>query len=329
MAHQITRTDHLVLAGERAWHGLGTVVADAPTPLDALRLARLDWTVSKSGPIVGAWDDGHTTDWDGNSLIKRDDNNEVLGCVGSGFVPVQNHELAMLADAIGSTGEVRIETAGSLDGGARVWFLCRSDSIDIGDRGDEHIPYVLLANGHDGSLALRVFPTMIRVVCANTWRAADRNGKAGGYTFRHTTNIGTRIEECKEALAAWRTLRDRQIRRIETLAAASISREEIQNLWVRVIETCDGPIPTTPTTPAEQRRRDRSAESLAYMSEVFDREASRFGGTALVAANAATNWIEHARGRLDGAARVSSRLFGDYGTMVDATFRATEQMAIV
>ena len=64
------------------------------------------------------------------------------------------------------------------------------------------------------------------------------------------------------------------------------------------------------------------------MSQVFDREASRFGGNALVAANAATNWIEHSRGRLDGEARLSSRLFGDYGKMVDQTFRTTEALAL-
>jgi phage/plasmid-like protein (TIGR03299 family) len=326
MAHEITSTDHLMLAGEKAWHGLGTLVADAPTPADALTLARLDWTVSKSGPIVGAWDDGTSMDWGGHSLIRRDDNNTVLGCVGSGFVPVQNATLAEVAEALGTTGEVRVETAGSLNGGRRVWFLLRSDSIDIGDRGDEHVPYVLLANGHDGSLALRCLPTMVRVVCANTWRAADESGRQIGYTFRHTAGVAGRIDEMKTALSLWRKQRDQQIARLNRLAEASISRDAIRELWVRVIEACDGPLPATPTTPAEQRRRDRAAESLAYMAETFDREASRFGGTALVAANAATNWIEHARGRLDGDARISSRLFGDYATMTDAAFRTAEHL---
>lgn len=326
MAHEITATDHIVLAGERAWHGLGTLVSEAPTPADALTLARLDWTVSMSGPIVGAWDDGVSLDYDGQRLIRRDDNHAVLGCVGAGFVPVQNRTLAEVADALGSTGEVKVETAGSLNGGRRVWFLLRSDSIDIGDRGDEHVPYVLLANGHDGSLALRAMPTMVRVVCANTWRAADVAGRQVGYTFRHTVNVMNRVSEMKSALASWRRQRDAQIERLNRLAAASITRDEIRDLWVRVIEACDGPLPAVPTTPGEQRRRDRAAESLGYMSQVFDREASRLGGTALVAANAATNWIEHARGRLDGEARVSSRLFGDYATMIDAAIRTTEEI---
>ena len=225
MAHEITKSDHLVLAGERAWHGLGTLVADAPSPADALTLARLDWTVSLSGPIVGAFDDGTSLDYDSNVLIKRDDTNTVLGCVGSRFVPVQNSTLAEVADALGTTGEVKVETAGSLNGGKRVWFLLKSDSIDIGDRGDEHVPYILLANGHDGSLALRCLPTMVRVVCANTWRAADEAGRQVGYTFRHTANIGDRVDDMKRALSSWRKQRDLQIERLNRLAAASISRE--------------------------------------------------------------------------------------------------------
>ena len=64
------------------------------------------------------------------------------------------------------------------------------------------------------------------------------------------------------------------------------------------------------------------------MARVFDREASSLGGSALVAANAATNWIEHARGRLDGEARVSSRLFGDYAQMVDQTIRTAEHLVL-
>ena len=32
---------------EKPWHGLGTMVEEAPTSADALRLAGLDWTVDK------------------------------------------------------------------------------------------------------------------------------------------------------------------------------------------------------------------------------------------------------------------------------------------
>lgn len=42
MSHEITSTDNVVLHRTSAWHGLGTVVADAPTPREALTLAGLE-----------------------------------------------------------------------------------------------------------------------------------------------------------------------------------------------------------------------------------------------------------------------------------------------
>lgn len=33
---------------EKPWHGLGTMVTEAPTSADALRLAGLDWTVEQT-----------------------------------------------------------------------------------------------------------------------------------------------------------------------------------------------------------------------------------------------------------------------------------------
>lgn len=39
---------------EKPWHGLGTIVMDAPTSADALRLAGLDWDVVQE-PIYAAF----------------------------------------------------------------------------------------------------------------------------------------------------------------------------------------------------------------------------------------------------------------------------------
>jgi len=39
---------------EPAWHGLGTIVQDAPTSADALHLAELDWTVEQKPVFIDA-----------------------------------------------------------------------------------------------------------------------------------------------------------------------------------------------------------------------------------------------------------------------------------
>ena len=47
MAHEITEYDNVVLHRTPAWHGLGVVVHEAPTPMEALKIAGLDWNIEQ------------------------------------------------------------------------------------------------------------------------------------------------------------------------------------------------------------------------------------------------------------------------------------------
>ena len=49
MAHNI---ESMFYTREKPWHGLGTMVQEAPTSSEALRLAGLDWTVEGRGSPV-------------------------------------------------------------------------------------------------------------------------------------------------------------------------------------------------------------------------------------------------------------------------------------
>src|SRR5207245_4368462 len=67
--------------------------------------------------------------------------------------------------------------------------------------------YLLLANGHDGSLALTMKFTPIRVVCQNTLSAAlpeNRHGRQqrvpNGVYIRHTESADVRLEEARRVL---------------------------------------------------------------------------------------------------------------------------------
>jgi len=57
---------------------------------------------------------------------------------------------------------------------------------------------------------LRVDASPVRVVCANTQRAAIENTK-GTYTFRHTSNVRQQIAQAREAMGLmWKYLGDFQ-----------------------------------------------------------------------------------------------------------------------
>ena len=162
MAHELTKIDGLALANDGAWHGMGTVVKGAMNPFSALRIAGLEWEVEQSDAITGVFNAGEQDEYrvstDSAKVLLRSDTKTVLGVVGPDYQPFQNQQLAELAYGLRSAadGTVEVETAGSIRGGRRVWMLLRGKTVEFGAPGDETVPYLFLANGHDGSLALTV-----------------------------------------------------------------------------------------------------------------------------------------------------------------------------
>lgn len=316
MSHEIQQNDGLVLASKPAWHGLGTVVESAPNPFAALRIAGMEWTVEQSMVTTGIFNAGTQDEYrvstDAAKILIRSDDRTVLGVVGPDYTPVQNAEIATLAYSLraNADGTAEVESAGTIRGGKRVWMMLRGQSVDMSGCGDESQPYLFIANGHDGMLPLTIVPTGVRVVCSNTFHLALGNAKGSkAFTFRHTKGITTRVEELKQTLERWKATMESGKEVARALAGKQMTREAIQSLWVEVFVALDGPIPSNPANGHEQNRRDRAVEAFAHMTRVFDAEAGQFGANLWVAANAATNWVQHLKSQKsvrDGSVRTYS-----------------------
>ena len=177
---------------EKPWHGLGTIVAEAPNSKDALRLAGLNWKVLQE-PVYT----------ENEELIQgykanvRDTDRKVLGVVTDRYKVIQNEEAFAFTDTLLGEG-VRYETAGSLQEGRRVWMLARLPrEFIIG--GERISPYMVFSNTHDGSGAVKTALTPIRVVCNNTLNLALRTAKRS-WSMIHTGDISGKIEEAKNTL---------------------------------------------------------------------------------------------------------------------------------
>jgi phage/plasmid-like protein (TIGR03299 family) len=308
-------------------------------PFAALKEAGLEWKVLESESVVGVFDvDGEKqrVATDEAKVLIRSDDSTILGVVGSDYTPIQNSTLAELAFALRkqSDGTAEVESAGSIRGGRRVWMLLRGESVSYGHKDDEVATYLFIANGHDGSLSLSVSPTNTRVVCSNTFHAALAKGNRRGsiLRFRHTTGINERVDTLKECIANWRNTIDAGRDVALVLAKAKVNREKIQSLWTQVIEVLDGEIPEKPKNGWEEMARARAVEGLAYMSQVFDRESKQFGANVWVAANAATNWIQHVRSAYnvrtkDSAVRTYSAWDGTTASHIAAAYEIAKEYA--
>ena len=201
-------------------HGLGVQVQEAPESKDALRLAGLDWKVYQREVYT---DSGIRID--GYRANVRNTDNRVLGVVTERYKIVQNEEAFAFTDALLGKG-VRYETAGSLQDGRKVWLLARLPKEYI-ISGEQISPYLVFSNSHDGSAAVRVAVTPIRVVCNNTLNLALSTAKRS-WAMVHTGNIKGKIHEAQETLLMAETYMNKLGKEFETLKCQKLSDRQIK-----------------------------------------------------------------------------------------------------
>lgn len=177
---------------ETPWHGLGIVIENAPTSEDAIRLAGLDWNVVQR-PVF-------TDEMEiipGYKVNVRDTDGKILGMVTDRYRIVQNSEAFAFTDALLGEG-VRYETAGSLASGKRVWMLARLEGRQICEELVD--PYLVFTNSHDGTGAIRVAITPVRVVCQNTLNLAMANASRT-WSCVHKGDIKSKLDEALYTLS--------------------------------------------------------------------------------------------------------------------------------
>ena len=174
------------------WHGLGVRVEEVLGSKEALNQAGLDWKVEQTDVYAAS---GERIP--GYKANIRDIDRSVLGIVGDRYKIVQNEEAFAFTDGLLGEG-VKYETAGSLAGGKIVWMLAKIPEKYI-ISGDAIEPYLVFCNSHDGSGAIRVAMTPVRVVCQNTLNLALK-GASRVWSARHTENVMSRMDEARETL---------------------------------------------------------------------------------------------------------------------------------
>lgn len=188
-------------ARKKMWHNLGTIATEAQTAEDALRLAHLDWLVTKA-PVFTPDADGNFVQIPNKFATVR--NHPIvgfgaLGVVGNIYTPVQNLEAFTMLDAIVDEAGAHFETAGSLHDGKRV-FMSMKMPKDILVGGEDALEmYLVAVNSHDGTGAFVIYVTHIRPVCQNTVTAGLKTAQHR-FSIRHTTSATQRVQQAREVL---------------------------------------------------------------------------------------------------------------------------------
>jgi phage/plasmid-like protein (TIGR03299 family) len=306
MAHNIREHDNMLAIGQRPWHNLGITLDTPPASgEEALRIAKLDWTVEREPLFLG---NGMRAVVTGSvsrqnegqyAAMVRQDTKEILGVVGPGYTPYQNSDFAALFNPLIDGGIADIETCGSLYNGRRVWFLAKFRGADMEiEKGDKVARYLMGSHGHDGTFAMRFGPTAVRIVCANT--LAMSLGEGGKIRCLHTKNLGDNLEVLRDGIAATQEHFELTAEQYRSLSQRGVSRADLRE-YARII------------VEAEQDETQWTASQRAKIGKIIGAAVEGRGNngrTFWSAFNGVTEYLTWEKGRTADT-RLDSLWFGD------------------
>jgi phage/plasmid-like protein (TIGR03299 family) len=297
MAHNV---ETMFSAGrQKPWHYAETsevtkLIQEAPTSKDALRYAGLDWEVlqtpvyMENGIVIPNY-----------KANVRSIDNACLGIVSDRYQIVQNTEAFEFTDAIvGETenGVVTYETAGSLCGGRKIWLLAKMPVQKVLD--DDVEPYMFFSNSHDGSGAIKVGMTPIRIVCNNTLNMALNSAKRS-WSTKHVGDMQSKLEEAKLCLQ----MADKYMQNLDIeadrLANATLYKEQID-------EILDEMFPIDDNDTDRKKQNVQSVKDNFYVA-YFMPDILKFGESAWRAVNAMSDMVTHSTPKRNTASYEENR----------------------
>jgi phage/plasmid-like protein (TIGR03299 family) len=292
------------------WHREGTILADYPGSWAQARvLAGLDWdpVTTDIYAVTGINPDGteHYEPVDGWKAISRSDTGAVLSVNKDSYTVIDHGEMGEIVEAVLAQPNVKWETAGVLDQGRSVWCLTLLDE-PVALAGDDTptLPYLAITNRHDGTAACALRATAVRIVCANTFRAAELEGERTGATFSfiHRSSWRTRIEEARRAVTGARAEIRRYTELAQELLAIPITPKQ-RELFVTEF------IPMPPQGLVTDRVARNVEEARAALRLIFESKTTeQVADTGYGLVQAAGEYLDHVRNARSWETRLNRAL---------------------
>lgn len=301
MAHCIGR---MFYYGDRPWHGLGKRLDQPATLEDALLHGGLDWEVELR-PLTVAGEAASRAP-QRRAVVRKDrkpgEEGRVIGVVHPGFVPLQNRAGAEMFDTLLGQGRPSYHTGGYLRDGEVVWLLARLPE-DIKVRGEDVVEtYLLFSNSHDGSSAIDIRLTTVRVVCQNTLSLALQN-RAVGKVLRRAHDGRYRL--LKEQACAFFDFSVQQSRQTQALfgrlAETGCDDAAFETFLTQLLPDPARPVAAGSNPALERAWQTRLVNTRAARAQVWSvrregipaRDIEPEEQTWWGALNTVTGWVDH------------------------------------
>lgn len=174
----------------------------------------------------------------GSFAVIRQDNGVNLAegrSVGSTWKVLQNRQAFKWFQPWVDTKQIQLETAGCLDGGRKVWIMAslNRDPLVI-SKNDEVKKFIMLSHAHDGTMAIRVGFTPVRIVCANTLAMAIGSEDSKLIRVRHSSKTEQNLDKIRETVDIINAQFETTAEKYKLLVTRDINQKDLEK-YVKIV----------------------------------------------------------------------------------------------
>jgi len=303
--------DSMFYVGEVPWHGLGEYFENPPkTTSEAMIAAGLNREIGLMdlqtvSPLIVEGEEHVAVPQRATYYV---DDGTLLGTVGPRYEPLQNVDLFNFFDPFLQSGMVSLHTAGSLQGGTKVWVLGELNRTEFTPseivHGDEIRKFILLSNSHDGTTSIRVGFTPIRTVCANTLALAHKSEASKLIRVRHTRFAVQNLEAIRKTMNLANQEFEATAEQYRWLATRQFNEKDLKK-YIKIVLG----IEQVPDADVKTRTYNIMGEIENLIDSGMGQELKSVHGSWYAAYNGVAEYLSYNRGRNNNN-RINSLWFG-------------------
>tara|TARA_R110000824_G_scaffold74443_2_gene189215 strand:- start:83 stop:1129 length:1047 start_codon:yes stop_codon:yes gene_type:complete len=226
---------------EPAWHRLGEVFPadEKMTATQAMERADIMFGIDKH-PQVVKMADGTELATDSFAVVREptvdDPEPRVLATVGKEWTAIQARDLGEMLDPISK--RFPVETAGAIGQGEKIFITLDAGASSIA--GEDHKLFWLVTDHRDGTGALSIAFTPVRVVCQNTLITGLRSSKVS-VNLKHNKSIAVDTSFYLDIFNQMARTQETVVEAMNSLTKVTLKKAEVADIMNAAYPTASKP----------------------------------------------------------------------------------------
>ena len=233
--------DRFVGRREPAWHRLGQVFPQEEKVLasEGMKKADILFGIDKHPQIV-KMEDGKELETGSYAVVREpthdDPEHRVLATVGKEWTCLQASELGKMLDPISE--QFPVETVGAIGNGEKIFLTMDAGASTIA--GEDHELYWLVTDHRDGTGAMSIAFTPVRVVCQNTLITGLRSAKVS-VNLKHNKSIQTDASFYLDIFNQMARTQENVVSTMDTMTKTRLKAKEVESILTSAYPTASRP----------------------------------------------------------------------------------------